>query len=82
MLAVWDGEMRALPKLHEFYNLGFFKTDEILAWLVKNRYTGKKFMGLIDGDFNGSLVETTSYILMKLQKNKEQNPVIFGKDLR
>ncbi len=79
MLCVWDRDSRTLPHLHMI--AGLFRRDEVLAWLVNNRKTGKEFMAMLEGDFHGSLLQTIAFILMKINKDLETKPIIVGKDI-
>lgn len=79
MLCVWDHDDRTLTNLHMIGNL--FRRDEVLAWLVNNRLTGKRFMAMLEGDFHGSLLQTIAFILMKINKDLEEKPIIVGRDI-
>lgn len=78
-LCVWDHDDRTLPHLHMICNL--FRRDEVLAWLVNNRKTGKEFMALYNGECDGSLTRMISIILQKINKDLEPKPIIFGRDI-
>lgn len=80
MLAVFDGEARTLTQLHFMSNLE--RVDEVLTWLVKNKITGKKFLGWLQEEFDGSLLDCVCDILRRVNREILARPLIHGKDIR
>lgn len=75
---VMDGDPRTLTILHIFD--GFARCEEMLNWLIQHGYTGQKFFAWVKIYHEGSPLGAGKEILMRLNKDQEASPVIFGKD--
>lgn len=82
MLMVIDGCPRAIPWMHMVWKLEFFRLNEILAWLVKNKITGTEFVAFIEQGHERSVLGMLSYILMQVNRDLIVKPIIVGEDLR
>lgn len=67
--------------LHHFDQ--FHRCDDMLTWLISNRLTGKEFLEWTKYHFSGSMLDTSRYILSKLEKlgRGERRRVILGRDM-
>lgn len=79
MFTVMDGQQEILPYLHHFDC--FRRCNEILTWLIQNRLTGKEFLSWVRGHFGQSMLEVSRMILMRIDREKETMPVLWGRDI-
>jgi len=78
MFRVMDGNPQVLPYLHHFDR--YHRCDEILAWLIKNRLTGKEFIAWVKDLYpHLTFLSVGHYILSKLKK--DNRPIVYGKDM-
>lgn len=78
MLTVHDGCGETLPYLFRMQDLQ--RCDEVLGWLCRNNITGKVFLSWMRLEQGDSILKASSYILMKLNRDKEARPLFAGKD--
>lgn len=76
---VWDGEQR-LRTLIEFL-ASFYRNEEILRYLLKENLTGRKLWDWMREEQGGSVMRVVQFVMMKLDKDLELKPIVFGKDL-
>lgn len=80
ILMVWDGDDRTLRHLWMVNNL--YRADEVLAYLIQNRLTGKRLVAFIEEDHKGSLLKAMCEVLRRINRDLEAKPLIVGKDIR
>jgi len=79
ILQIADGCVATFPYLHFLYNMT--RCDEIFYWLLKNAIVGERFHTLIRYECGGSFLKVSSFILSKIEKEKELRP-IYRRDLK
>lgn len=79
MLKIMEGEHQVTVYLHHLD--GYLRCDEMLAWLVRNRLTGKEFLNWAKFHFGASILDMPRYILKRLEKTEGPRPIFLGKDL-
>lgn len=77
---IWDGDNRVRFILQ--FLADFDRSEEILRYLIKEGFTGKKLWDWVQGEFSGSVLQMAAYVLMKINKETEIKPIIAGRDLR
>ena len=78
MLKVIDGHP-GLPTVM-FHWHKFRRCDEILDWLLLNRMTGNTLFAWLRGEFEMGTLSMARFILMKIDKEKEERPILVGRD--
>lgn len=79
MHCVMDGDFRIITFLHHVD--GYRRCDEVLTWLVRNKITGKVFIEWSQFHFGHSLMEPIRYIRDQIDKEREAQPILFGRDV-
>jgi hypothetical protein len=78
MLRVMDGVPGLAPVLWHIDHM--YRCDEVLNWLSRHGYTGKKLEAWIRESNEGSILRTMSAVLKELDGEKEQRGVFAGRD--
>lgn len=73
-----DGDSRLLPAMHMCTQ--FYRCDDIIEWLISNRFTGKNLWDWIKSEHGGSYFGMAKFVLTKLKREQELQPVIAGRD--
>ena len=73
-----DGESRLVGIMHIMTN--FVYVEKILKWLVIHNIRGKNLIDWIDKQHSGSVMGMVQFIIMKVNREKKEAPVIYGKD--
>jgi len=78
MRTVADGYTELGPLM--WHLKSYQKSEQILAWLIQNKVTGKKLLGFWRVQHEGSYLRLASDVLGRIER--EKNRVIFSKDLK
>lgn len=82
MFRVMDGQLTDKTILHFMYMLDrLTRCDEILAWLVNSRLTGKNFKAFIKEN-NFTPLTLAKYAIRMIVKDAEYRPILYGRDFR
>lgn len=79
MLMVTDGTAGVLPYMHFFDQ--FYRCDDMLRWLIRQRLVGKEFMAWAAFRIGRSMLDVAKYVLAEMDR-EDVKPVIFGRDVR
>ena len=79
ILRVVDGETVLLPVMHE-WSVHLRRCVEVLDWLIANHLTGKALVGFIQFRFPRSTLEPARWVLMKIDRQSNPSPIIYGRD--
>ena len=79
ILTVVDGEAVLLPIMHE-WSMHLRRCEEVLDWLIANRLTGSNLVGFIQLNFPRSTLEPAKWVLMKINRQSNPSPIIYGRD--
>lgn len=78
MHTIYDGCKANLPLLHELSR--YVRCDEICAWLVKNKITGKTFLECIMIEHKKSVLSLVKSVLKRIDKDVTLRPIMGHKD--
>lgn len=76
MFRVLDGEAGLLPLMFHFQKMR--RCDRMLSWLVKNELTGRKLVGWIKHEQEGSFLKTLAFVQSKVNGDLGIKPVLVG----
>lgn len=79
ILTVVDGQSVLLPVMHE-WSVHLRRCEEVLDWLIFNRLTGRNLVGFIHLNFPRSTLEPAKWVLMKIDRQSNPSPIIYGRD--
>lgn len=74
-----DGNMDALRYIHQFERLVHAET--FYKYLIDNHITGKTFVEYYEKKFQFSFKAFTEWLIQAIEKNREQRPAFFGRDI-
>jgi hypothetical protein len=77
---VADGCDETLPILHFLDSLS--QCDQILTWLIFHNLTGARLCEFQRTQFGTSLLGMAKFILMQVNREKEERPLIVGRDIK
>jgi len=78
MHVVMNGKFELLPILHQLTH--YKDCDKFLKWLHLNNITGINLIEWLKINHNGSLMGMVKFIIKYQNKNREENPIILGRD--
>lgn len=81
MLLCMDSE-RENPQMHYALHMcsQFYRCNDMIVWLIRNRLTGKNLLEWIRFEHGGSNFQMAKYVLTKVKREKLLQPVIAGQD--
>ncbi len=80
MLRIADGAPEATRPLYYLDRLT--RCDEILCFMLTQRLTGRKFIDSLNHEHDGSILEFAKWAIMRIDRNLEKKPILFGRDFR
>lgn len=78
MLRIIDGHPNLPLVMYQWHKLR--RCDEILDWLLRNRITGMNLFAWLRGEYQFHTLSMAKFILMKVDKEKEEKPILVGRD--
>lgn len=70
-------DQRILHVLYHFDRLR--RCDEVLRWLIANRFTGKQLLDWMDAEHGSSMLKTASHVIARVNKEGIR-PIVAQRD--
>jgi hypothetical protein len=78
MHRIMDGNANIAPIMYHFNN--YRRCDQMLVWLIRNRLIGETFLSWMRINHKNSPFLTAAFVLSKVKKEKNVQPVLADKD--